>query len=86
MCKAHQGYPKALFWDPSFSPHSLHHWDSFHRTWFLIQFLCFSFQPHNLKIAAQISDCQADISAWVKEHHLQLNLAKEERYSSSLST
>ncbi len=29
-------------------------------------------------IAARISGCLADISAWMKEHHLQLNLAKTE--------
>ncbi len=28
--------------------------------------------------AARISGCLADISAWMKEHHLQLNLAKTE--------
>jgi len=29
-------------------------------------------------VAAQISGCLADISAWMKDHHLQLNLAKTE--------
>ncbi len=29
-------------------------------------------------VAARISGCLADISAWMKEHHLQLNLAKTE--------
>ncbi|XP_051739780.1 calcium and integrin-binding family member 2 isoform X1 [Ctenopharyngodon idella] len=29
-------------------------------------------------VAARISSCLADISAWMKEHHLQLNLAKTE--------
>ncbi len=29
-------------------------------------------------ISARISGCLADISAWMKEHHLQLNLAKTE--------
>ncbi len=29
-------------------------------------------------VAAQISGCLADISAWMKEHHLQHNLAKTE--------
>ncbi len=33
---------------------------------------------HYLSVAAQISGCLADISAWMKEHHLQLNLAKTE--------
>ncbi len=30
------------------------------------------------KVAARISGCLADISAWMKEHHLQLNQAKTE--------
>ncbi|XDV19517.1 hypothetical protein PO909_024975 [Leuciscus waleckii] len=29
-------------------------------------------------VAARISSCLADISTWMKEHHLQLNLAKTE--------
>ncbi len=29
-------------------------------------------------VAARLSGCLADISAWMKEHHLQLNLAKTE--------
>ncbi len=29
-------------------------------------------------VAARISGCVADISTWMKEHHLQLNLAKTE--------
>ncbi len=29
-------------------------------------------------VAARISGCLAEISAWMKEHHLQLNLAKTE--------
>ncbi len=37
-----------------------------------------SFQPDDPTVAAQISGCLADISAWMKEHHLQLNLAKTE--------
>ncbi|XP_051557652.1 uncharacterized protein mblac1 isoform X3 [Myxocyprinus asiaticus] len=32
--------------------------------------------PDDLTIAARISDCLVDISCWMKEHHLQLNLAK----------
>ncbi len=31
-----------------------------------------------LMIAARISACLADISCWMKDHHLQLNLAKTE--------
>ncbi len=37
-----------------------------------------SFRPDDPTVAAWISDCLADISAWMKEHHLQLNLAKPE--------
>ncbi len=40
--------------------------------------LYLSFRPDDPTVAAQISDCRADISAWMKEHHLQLNLAKTE--------
>ncbi len=40
--------------------------------------LCLSFRPDDPTVAARISGCLADISAWMKEHHLQLNLAKTE--------
>ncbi len=40
--------------------------------------LYFSFQPDDPTVAARISGCLADISAWMKKHHLQLNLAKTE--------
>ncbi len=40
--------------------------------------LYLSFQPDEPTVAARISGCLADISAWMKEHHLQLNLAKTE--------
>ncbi len=40
--------------------------------------LYLSFKPDNPTVAARISRCLADISAWMKEHHLQLNLAKTE--------
>ncbi len=40
--------------------------------------LYFSFHPDDLTIAARISECVADISCWMKDHHLQLNLAKTE--------
>ncbi len=36
------------------------------------------FHPDDLTIAARISACLADISSWMKDHHLQLNLAKTE--------
>ncbi len=37
-----------------------------------------SFQPDNPIVTAWISGCLANISAWMKEHLLQLNLAKTE--------
>ncbi len=40
--------------------------------------LYLSFQPDDPTVAARISGCLADISTWMKEHHLQLNLAKTE--------
>ncbi len=40
--------------------------------------LYLSFRPDDPTEAARISGCLADISAWMKEHHLQLNLAKTE--------
>ncbi len=40
--------------------------------------LYLSFPPDDQTVAARISGCLADISAWMKEQHLQLNLAKTE--------
>ncbi|KAI2647091.1 putative RNA-directed DNA polymerase from transposon BS [Labeo rohita] len=40
--------------------------------------LYLSFQPDDPTVAARISGCLADISEWMKEHHLQLKLAKTE--------
>ncbi len=40
--------------------------------------LYLSFQPEDPNVSTRISGCLADISAWMKEHHLQLNLAKTE--------
>ncbi len=40
--------------------------------------LYLSFPPDDLTIAARISACLTDISCWMKDHHLQLNLAKTE--------
>ncbi len=40
--------------------------------------LYLSFRPDDPTVAARISGCLADISARMKEHHLQLNLAKTE--------
>ncbi len=40
--------------------------------------LYLAFHPDDLTIAVRISACLADISCWMKDHHLQLNLAKAE--------
>ncbi len=40
--------------------------------------LYLSVHPDDLTIAARISAYLADISSWMKDHHLQLNLAKTE--------
>ncbi len=40
--------------------------------------LYLSFHPDDPTIAAHISACLTDISCWMKDHHLQLNLAKTE--------
>ncbi len=40
--------------------------------------LYLSFRPDDPTVTARISGCLADISAWMKENHLQLNLAKTE--------
>ncbi len=41
--------------------------------------------PDDPTVAARISGCLADISAWMKEHHLQINLAKTELLAYSAS-
>ncbi len=48
--------------------------------------LYLSFHPDDLTIAARISACLADISSWMKDHHLQLNLAKTELLVVSANT
>ncbi len=40
--------------------------------------LYFSLQTDDLTVAAHIVACLSDISSWMKDHHLQLNLAKTE--------
>ncbi len=40
--------------------------------------LYFSFQPDDPTVTARITACLSDISSWMMDHHLQLNLAKTE--------
>ncbi len=83
VSKAHQlvtGVPRDRFLDPSSSPHTLHHWVPSYRhmasptiaTHTHDTQLYLSFQPDDPTVAARISGCLADISAWMKEHHLNL--------------
>ncbi len=70
--------------DPSSSPHTLHHWVPSYRHMVsptistLMTHSSLSFRPDDPTVAARISGCLADILAWMKKHHLQLNLAKTE--------
>ncbi len=77
------GFPRDRLLDPSSSPHTLHHWLPSYRhmvspTISMLMTHYLSFRPDDPTVAARISGCLADISAWMKEHHLQLNLAKTE--------
>ncbi len=79
------GFPRDRFLDPSSSPHTLHHWLPSYRhmasptiSTLMTTQLYLSFRPDDPTVAARISGCLVDISAWMKEHHLQLNLAKTE--------
>ncbi len=79
-----RGFLRDLSLDPSSSPFTLHHWVPSYKHMasptiaMLMTQLYISFQPDDPTIAARISGCLADISAWMKEHHLELNLAKTE--------
>ncbi len=74
------GFLRDRFLDPSSSPQytaSLGpiiqtHGISYHCYADDIQ-LYLSFRPDDATVAARILGCLADISAWMKEHHLQLN-------------
>ncbi len=55
-----------------------HHWTSLRFHFADDTQLYLSFRPDDPTVAARISGCLADISAWMKEHHLQLNLVKTE--------
>ncbi|KAI2653843.1 putative RNA-directed DNA polymerase from transposon BS [Labeo rohita] len=69
------------FLDRPSSPYTLHHWGPSYRH--MASYHCYaddtqlylSFQLDDPTVAIRISGCLA-ISAWMKEHHLQLNLAK----------
>ncbi len=72
-----------IYWDAPVHYITGTHYTS---TWFLLPSstiddtqLYHSFQPDNPIVAAWISGCLANISPWMKEHHLQLNLAKTEK-------
>ncbi len=87
-------YPKHINWSlgssgiGSWTPPLLHiHYiTGTHHTGTWLSYHCYaddtqlylSFQPDDPTVAARISGCLADISAWMKENHLQLNLAKTE--------
>ncbi len=77
------GFLRDRFLDPSSSPHTLHHWDPSYRHMAspiiatpMTHSSISLFNQRIQRLAARISGCLADISAWMKEHHLQLNLAK----------
>ncbi len=78
----HWGSPGVSSWTPPLL--HIHYITGSHHTgtWFLLPAddtqLYLSFRPDDPTVAARISGCLADISAWMKEHHLQLNLAKTE--------
>ncbi len=77
------GFPRGQFLDSFSSPHTSlgpiiqAHDFSYHCHADDTQ-LYLSFRPDDPTVAARISGWLADISAWMKEHHLQLNLAKTE--------
>ncbi len=79
------GFPRDRFLDPSSSPHTLHRWLPSYRhmasptiSMLMTHSSISHFRPDDPTVAARISGCLADISGWMKEHHLQLNLAKTE--------
>ncbi len=80
------GFLRGQFLDPSSSPHTLYHWVPSYKHMVSFFYHCYaddtqlylSFRPDDPTVAARIPGCLTDISAWMKEHHLQLNLAKTE--------
>ncbi len=73
------GFLRDRFLDSSSSPH---HWVPSYRHMAsptIATLMTHRSNSHfNRTVAARISGCLEDISAWMKEHHLQLNLAKTE--------
>ncbi len=57
---------------------SLMNLNSKHHVWRKPALLITCREPDDPTVAVRISGCLADISAWMKEHHLQINLAKTE--------
>ncbi len=72
------GFLRARFLDPSSSPHTLHHWLPSYRHMASPTISMLMTHSSISHFDQMISGCLADISAWMKEHHLQLNLAKTE--------
>ncbi len=67
------GFPRDRFLDPSSSPHTLHHWVPSYRhmasptiSRLMTHSSISHFRPDDPKVAARISGCLADNSAWMK--------------------
>ncbi len=76
-------YNKVLRLDHFSSPSTCRHSDRLFRSMAFLTTaddtqLYFSFQPDDPTVTARIAACLSDISSWMMDHHLQLNLAKTE--------